>query len=191
MFALLRQVTVSLLGLTLITGILYPLVVTGIAQVVFPYRANGSMMLRHGRAIGSEWIGQSFTDPTYFWSRPSATSPVPYNGAASSGTNYGPLNPSLHAMVQARLKALRAADPGNRAPVPVDLVTASASGLDPHISPATAAYQAARVARLRSLDEAVVQALIAEHTTDRVLGVLGEPAVHVLKLNLALDALSR
>jgi K+-transporting ATPase ATPase C chain len=191
MFALLRQVTVSLLGLTLITGILYPLVVTGIAQVVFPYRANGSMMLRHGRAIGSEWIGQSFTDPTYFWSRPSATSPVPYNGAASSGTNYGPLNPSLHAMVQARLKALRAADPGNRAPVPVDLVTASASGLDPHISPAAAAYQAARVARLRSLDEAVVQALIAEHTTDRVLGVLGEPAVHVLKLNLALDALSR
>lgn len=191
MFALLRQVLSSLIGLTLITGVLHPLLVTGIAQVVFPYRANGSLLRQDGKAIGSERIGQPFTAPTYFWSRPSATRPVPYNGGASSGSNDGPLNPALHTMVQARVEALHRADPGNRAPIPVDLVTASASGLDPHISPAAAAYQAARVARLRGLDVAVVQGLIAEHTANRFLGVLGEPTVHVLKLNIALDRMSR
>lgn len=191
MLTLLRRVTVMLLGLTLITGIIYPLVVTGIAQAVFPYRANGSIIIQDGRAVGSALIGQPFTAPRYFWPRPSATSPGPYNGAASSGTNYGPLHPALSAMAKARIDALRRVDPGNAAPIPVDLVTASASGLDPHLSPAAAAYQAARVARHRGLDEAQVRALIAEHVEGRVFNVLGEPVVNVLELNLALDALSR
>ena len=191
MLTQLRRVTGILIGLTLVTGICYPLVVTGIAQVVFPYRANGSMLMRDGKAVGSALLGQTFTNPGYFWSRPSATVPHLYNGAASSGTNYSPAHPNLRAMVQARIAALRRADPENSAPIPVDLVTASASGLDPHISPAAAVYQAARVARARGLDKTRMDALIAEHVQPRLFGVLGEPVVSVLELNLALDALSR
>jgi K+-transporting ATPase ATPase C chain len=178
-----------LLVMTVFTGILYPLVVTGIAQLLFPRQAAGSLVNRDGRAIGSSLIGQSFTAPGYFWSRLSATTPQPYNGTASGGSNLGPLNPALLDAVKARIAALRAADPGNLSPVPVDLVTASASGLDPDISLAAAQFQAARVARVRAVPLARVQALIAAHTAGRLLGVLGEPRVNVLELNLALDAL--
>ncbi len=173
--------------LTLITGIIYPLVVTGIAQVAFPHQANGSVMVVNGQGVGSELIGQPFDDPRYFWGRLSATSPAPYNAGASSGSNLGPLNPALTGHVQARIDALRAADPGNTAPVPVDLVTASGSGLDPQISVAAAQYQAARVARVRGLAPEVVQAAIARHTEERLLGLLGERRVNVLELNLDLD----
>jgi len=187
--AALRPALLMLLVMSVLTGILYPLVVTGIAQLVFPRQAAGSLVNRDGLALGSSLIGQSFTAPEYFWSRLSATTPQPYNGTASGGSNLGPLNPALLDAVKARIAALRAADPGNSSPVPVDLVTASASGLDPDISPAAAQFQAARVARVRAVPLARVQALIAAHTAGRLLGVLGEPRVNVLELNLALDAL--
>jgi len=188
MFKLLRQSFMLLLVLTVITGALYPLAATGLSQLVFPHQANGSLIVRDGKPVGSSLIGQSFTDPKYFWGRPSATSPQPYNAASSSGSNQGPTNPALADAVKQRIDALRAADPGNTAPVPVDLVTASASGLDPQISPAAAQYQMARVARLRHLSLAQVQSLVQRYTQGRQLGMLGEPRVNVLQLNLALDA---
>jgi K+-transporting ATPase ATPase C chain len=175
--------------LTVLTGLLYPAVMTGLAHIIFPDKANGSIITRDGEAIGSKLIGQSFDDPRYFWGRLSATGPFAYNAAASSGSNYGPLNPALFEMVQTRIDALHAADPDNTDPIPVDLVTASGSGLDPHISPAAAYYQVARVARERELDEATVRALVDDHVEERQLGVLGEPRVNVLELNLALDEL--
>lgn len=186
---LLRPALALFVLLSVLTGALYPLVVTGIARAFFPAAAAGSILTRDGRPVGSSLIGQSFSAPRYFWSRPSATTPQPYNGTASNGSNLGPLNPALLDAVKARVAALRAADPGNTAPVPADLVTASASGLDPHISVAAADYQAPRVARSRGLDVARVRALIAEHREGRLLGLLGEPRVNVLELNLALDAL--
>jgi potassium-transporting ATPase KdpC subunit len=185
----LRPALVLLAVLTVLTGVVYPLAVTGIAQLLFPRAAAGSLVVRGGHALGSALIGQSFSDPGHFWSRPSATTPQPYNGTGSTGSNLGPLNPALLDAVKARIATLRTADPGNSAPVPVDLVTASASGLDPHISVAAAQYQAARVARARSLPEARVRALIDAHTEGRLLGVIGEPRVNVLELNLALDSL--
>ena len=184
----LRPTLVSFALLTVVVGIIYPLVVTGIAQVIFPYQANGSVMVSNGQATGSALIGQPFDDPKYFWARLSATSPFPYNSAASSGSNYGPMNPAYLQAVQARIDALKAADPGNKAPIPVDLVTASGSGLDPEISVAAALYQAPRVARARQLSVDTVQQLVAQYTEDRQLGIFGEPRVNVLKLNLALDA---
>jgi potassium-transporting ATPase KdpC subunit len=184
-----RPAVVLLLLLTVITGIAYPLVVTGIAQLVFPDQAGGSLILKNGKAVGSRLIGQNFSDPKYFWSRPSATSPQPYNGAASSGSNLGPLNPALTDGIKLHIDALRAADPTNTAPIPVDLVTASASGLDPEISVAAVDYQAARVARARGLEVQAVLALIAAHAQGRLLGVIGEPRINVLELNLALDGL--
>ena len=186
----LRPALSMLLVLTLLTGVVYPLTVTGLAQLVFPQQANGSLIVRDGKVIGSELIGQHFDDPKYFWGRPSATSPFPYNAAASSGSNLGPTNPALIEAVKIRVAALRAADPDNEAPVPVDLVTASGSGLDPHITPAAALYQAHRVARLRGLAENQVKDLVARSTEGRQFGFLGEPRVNVLKLNLALDALT-
>jgi K+-transporting ATPase ATPase C chain len=183
-----RAALVGFTLLTLLTGLLYPLAITGIAQLAFPAQANGSLILKDSKPLGSDLIGQPFSDPKYFWGRPSATGPQPYNGLASSGSNQGPTNPALLEAVQARVEALRAVDPDNRAPVPVDLVTASGSGLDPHVSPAAAEYQVARVARLRGLDPAAVRALVGQHTEGRDFGVLGEPRVHVLRLNLALDA---
>ncbi|HTG50787.1 MAG TPA: potassium-transporting ATPase subunit KdpC [Gemmatimonadales bacterium] len=173
--------------LTVVTGVIYPLVITGIAQVTFPAQANGSLIFMGGQPVGSALIGQPFDDPKYFWSRPSATSPFPDNAAASSGSNQGPLNPALAQAVQGRVDALRAADPGNAAPVPVDLVTASGSGLDPHISPAAALYQVPRVARERKLDVETVRTLVERHIERRTFGLLGEPRVNVLALNLALD----
>ncbi len=184
----LRPALVCLGLLTLITGVVYPLVATGIGQLLFPDRANGSLIVKEGRPVGSALIGQPFDDRKYFWGRPSATSPFPYNAGSSSGSNLGPTNPDLHKAVRTRIDALRAADPGDPAPIPVDLVTASASGLDPHISPAAALYQAPRVARARGLDQAVVRRLVEDYTEGRQLGVLGEPRVNVLRLNLALDA---
>jgi K+-transporting ATPase ATPase C chain len=172
---------------TLLTGLAYPLAITGISQLVFSYQANGSLIKRDGEVIGSTLIGQSFTDPAYFWGRPSATQPFPYNGAASAGSNLGPANPALIEAVQSRIRALRAADPGNNSPVPIDLVTASASGLDPHISIAAALYQIPRVARERRVNEADLISLVNKYTEGRQLGFLGEPRVNVLKLNLALD----
>jgi potassium-transporting ATPase KdpC subunit len=186
---LFRPAIVLFLVLTVITGVVYPLVVTGIAQAVFPNQAGGSILIRDGKAVGSRLIGQSFSDPKHFWSRPSATAPQPYNGLASGGSNLGPLNPALTDGIQSHIEALRAADPGNKSPIPVDLVTASASGLDPDISLATAYYQASRVARERGLQLQAVQALIAAHSRGRWLGILGEPRVNVLDLNLALDAM--
>lgn len=188
---LLRQSIVMLLLMTVITGIAYPLLATGLAQLIFPQQANGSLIEKDGRPIGSALIGQSFTDARYFWGRPSATSPNPYNGSSSSGSNTGPSNPALVDTVKQRIDALHAVDPTNTAPVPVDLVTASASGLDPEITPAAAQYQVARVAALRKLSVSQVQALVDECTSGRSLGFLGEPRVNVLKLNLALDATRR
>jgi len=183
----LKPAFLMLIVLSVLTGLIYPLIVTGIAQVVFPRQANGSLIERDGKAVGSALIGQPFSDPKYFWGRPSATAPMPYNAAASGGSNQGPLNPALAEAVKGRIEALQKADPSNKAPIPIDLVTASASGLDPHISPAAAEYQIARVAKARSLDAAKVRALVAEHTEGRQLGFLGEPRVNVLQLNLALD----
>ena len=188
MSKLLRQSFVLLVLMTAITGVLYPLAATGLAQLIFPRQANGSLIMKDGKPVGSVLIGQSFTDPKYFWGRPSATTPQPDNGLNSGGSNLGPTNPALTDAVKQRIAALRAADPGNTAPVPVDLVTASASGLDPEISPAAAQYQLARVARARGLGVAQVQALVDEYTHGRQFGVLGEPRVNVLQLNLALDA---
>jgi potassium-transporting ATPase KdpC subunit len=189
MSSLIRPAITLFLIMTVITGVAYPLVVTGIAQVAFPAQANGSVIEKNGQAVGSRVIGQSFSDPKYFWSRPSATSPQPYNGLASSGSNQGPLNPALTDAVKSRIDALHAADPTNTARVPVDLVTASASGLDPDISVAAAEYQAARVARVRGIAPDAVRALIAKHSQGKFLGVIGEPRVNVLELNLALDSL--
>jgi len=179
-----------LVYMTVITGLIYPVVVTAVAQAFLSKPANGSLIVKDGKPIGSELIGQPFSNPKYFWSRPSATGPYPYNASSSSGSNQGPINPALTDAVAARIKALRDADPGNTAPVPVDLVTASGSGLDPQISPAAAYYQAGRVARVRGIDPNRVRALVAENTTGRQFGILGEPRVNVLKLNLALDALA-
>ena len=186
----LRPALMMLLILTVLTGVMYPLAVTGLAHLLFPTQANGSLMTRDGKVIGSELIGQYFDEPQYFWGRPSATSPYPYNTAASSGSNLGPTNPVLIEAVKTRVAALRAADPGDEAPVPVDLVTASGSGLDPHISPAAALYQVHRVARVRGVQESQVEDLVALHTEERQFGLLGEPRVNVLKLNLALDGLT-
>jgi K+-transporting ATPase ATPase C chain len=184
----LRPALVMFLVLTFLTGVVYPLVVTGVAEGLFPAQAHGSLVFRDGKAVGSTLIGQSFTEPKYFWSRPSATSPMANNGVGSSGSNLGPLNPALVDAVKGRVAALRAADPTNTAPVPVDLVTASASGLDPHISLAAAQYQLSRVAKVRQLSNQVVQGLIDQATQRPVLGLLGEPVVNVLQLNMALDA---
>lgn len=174
--------------LTVVTGVVYPLVVTGIARV-FPGQADGSLILREGKAVGSRLIGQNFSDPKYFWGRPSATSPQPYNATSSGGSNQGPLNPALVDAVKARVTALKAADPGNTLPIPQDLVTASGSGLDPEISPAAALYQVGRIARIRHLDVAAVRALVEKHTEGRQWGLFGEPRINVLELNLALDAM--
>ncbi|KQX89424.1 potassium-transporting ATPase subunit KdpC [Variovorax sp. Root473] len=176
--------------LSALTGLIYPAAVTGAAQALFPAQAAGSLVVRDGKPVGSALIGQNFSDPKHFWGRPSATAPQPYNASASGGSNQGPLNPALADAVKARVEALRAADPGNTAPVPVDLVTASASGLDPDISPAAAHYQAARVARERGVPIDQVNALIAKNTQAPLWGVLGESRVNVLALNLALDASS-
>jgi len=185
---ILRPVLVLLFALSLLTGIVYPLLVTGLAQSLFPAQAHGSLILRDGKAVGSTLIGQSFTDPAHFWGRPSATGPMANNAGASSGSNLGPMNPALTDAVKTRVAALRAADPSNTAAVPVDLVTASASGLDPHISLAAAQYQLGRVATARKLSTQVVQGLIDQATQRPVLGLLGEPVVNVLQLNLALEA---
>ena len=195
MRTMIRAAVMSLLCMTLTTGVVYPLVVTGIAQTIFPAQANGSLITQNGVTAGSALIGQSFDDPKYFWGRLSATGPVPYTAfnpdtlSGSSGSNLGPFSPALKDAATARLDALRAADPGNTTPVPVDLVTASASGLDPQISPEAAEYQVARVARARGLDPARVAELARQYTEGRTLGLLGEPRVNVLRLNLALDAL--
>jgi K+-transporting ATPase ATPase C chain len=189
MSAVIRPAIVLFLVMTVVTGIAYPLVVTGLAQVAFPRQAAGSLIVKDGKAVGSELIGQNFGDPKYFWSRPSATTPQPYNGLASTGSNLGPLNPALTDGIKKNIDALRAADPENKAPVPVDLVTASASGLDPEISLAAANYQAARVARVRGLSAVAVHQLISSHARGRWLGFLGEPRVNALELNLALDEL--
>ncbi|MCS6296147.1 MAG: potassium-transporting ATPase subunit KdpC [Nitrospira sp.] len=188
MAAQLRSALMVFLILTILTGVAYPLVVTGIAQLLFPHQANGSLIYKDGKPIGSTLIGQPFDEPKYFWGRPSATAPFPYNAAASSGSNLGPTNPALTEAVKTRVAALRASDPGNDTPVPVDLVTASGSGLDPHISPASAEYQVRRVARARGREEAFVRTLVSQHTEGRQLGMLGERRVNVLALNLALDA---
>lgn len=177
----------SLLLFTILTGVIYPLVVTGIAQAIFPHQANGSIITKSGKAVGSRLIGQQFDSPKYFWGRLSATGPYPYNSAASSGSNLGPNNPNLTAAVEARIKALHEAEPGNTAKIPVDLVTASGSGLDPHISLAAAEYQIHRVTKARGLADVKVRDIVAKNTKGRWLGLIGEPAVNVLELNLALD----
>ncbi len=187
MTAQLRPAIVTLALFTLITGVLYPLAVTGLAQAIFPWQANGSLITRNGKVIGSELIGQAFNDPRYFWGRPSATAPFPYNAAASSGSNLGPTNPALADAVKSRIDELHKVDPDNTAPIPVDLVTASGSGLDPHISVAAALYQVPRVARERGLSEDQVRRLVGKYTEGRLFGFLGEPRVNVLELNLALD----
>ena len=188
-----RSAAAAVLILTIITGVVYPLLTTALAQTLFPRQANGSLIEQAGQIVGAGPIGQPFDDPRYFWGRPSATAPFPYNAAASAGSNLGPTNDALAAAVQQRIDALAAVDASlgivNPAPVPADLVTSSASGLDPHISPAAAAYQIPRVALARGLSEAQVRALVAQHTEGRQLGLLGEARVHVLKLNLAMDAL--
>lgn len=186
----LKPALVMLLALTALTGVVYPLLVSGIAQALFPDAANGSLIERDGKMVGSALIGQPFSDPKYFWGRPSATGPVTYNASASSGSNQGPLNPALEEAVKGRIAALKDADPSQTAPIPVDLVTASASGLDPHISPAAAAWQAPRIARLRGLPPDTLDDLVEQYTQGRQFGVLGEARVKVLQLNLALDSLA-
>ena len=191
MLTQIRSAVLMFLVLTLITGVVYPLAVTLAAQALFPWQANGSLIVCDGNIAGSALIGQSCDDPKYFWGRPSATSPVPCNAASSGASNLGPTNPALSEVVRKRVEALRSADLGNQAPIPVDLVTASASGLAPHISPAAAEFQVPRVARESHLEEAVVRRLVAEHTEDRTFALLGEPRVNVLELNLALDGVRR
>jgi potassium-transporting ATPase KdpC subunit len=186
-----RPALVLLIVMTVITGVVYPLVVTGIAQVMFPRQANGSLIVKDGKVVGSSLIGQPFDDPKYFWGRPSATTPFAYNAGSSSASNLSPTNPDLVKAVQDRVNALRAADPDSKAAVPVDLVTASGSGLDPHISPAAALYQVHRVAKARKLDEAAIARLVTQHMEGRWLGILGEPRVNVLELHLALDGKER
>lgn len=186
-----KQAFLLLIAFSVLTGVLYPLAITGIAQVVFPREANGSLIYREGQPVGSSLIGQAFSDPKYFWSRPSATSPLPYNAESSAGSNLGPTNPDLLKAVRERIAALRQADPDNDTPIPVDLVTSSASGLDPHISPAAAHYQVARVARVRGMDENAVRSLVAQCTQGRTFGLLGEPRVNVVELNLSLDGSDR
>lgn len=188
MRSLLRPALAFVALMTLLTGVLYPAVITGLAQLLFPSQANGSLVVVDGTTRGSRLVGQPFSAPGYLWSRPSATGPTPYNGAASSGSNQGPSNPVLHDAVAARIAALRAADSTLTGPVPVDLVTASGSGLDPHVSPAAAAIQVPRIARARRLSTAAVEAILAAHTEGRLLGLFGEPRVNVLLVNLALDA---
>lgn len=187
---LVRQSVFVFLVLTVLTGVVYPLLVTGVAQVVFPHQANGSLIERDGKIVGSALIGQQFDDAKYFSSRPSATGPTPYNAAASTGSNYGPTNPAQLDAVKARVESLKQTNPGQSETIPIDLVTASGSGLDPHISPASAEYQIARVAKARGLDEKAVRDLVTAHAEGRTLGLLGEPRVNVLELNLALDALN-
>jgi K+-transporting ATPase ATPase C chain len=187
MFANLRPVLMVFITLSLLTGVLYPLFVTGLAQLIFPGQANGSLMIREGKPVGSELIGQPFDDPKYFWGRLSSTPDFPYNAASSSGSNLGPSNPALAEAVKARVKALQGADPGNQFPIPMDLLTSSGSGLDPHISPAAALYQAPRVARERGLSEDRILRLVEQFTEPRQWGFLGEPRVNVFRLNLALD----
>lgn len=187
MFKQIRIAIVSTLMLTVLCGLVYPFIITGLAQMLFPKQANGSLIYKDRKAVGSHLIGQQFDDPKYFWGRLSATSPVPYNGASSSGSNLGPTNPALFKAVQDRIDALHKVDPDNKALIPVDLVTASGSGLDPQISPAAALYQASRVARVRGIPVATVQGLIEKNTQGRFLGLLGEPGVNVLELNLDLD----
>jgi potassium-transporting ATPase KdpC subunit len=186
---ILRPTLVMFALLTLIVGYAYPLLVTGLANGIFPEQAGGSIVVRDGKPVGSALIGQNFSDPKHFWGRPSATSPQPYNGVGSSGSNLGPLNPALVDAVKGRIEALRAADPGNTQPVPVDLVTASGSGLDPHISVAAARYQVGRVARVRGLPVERVNMLVEQQAERPLLPMIGEPVVNVLRLNLALDAL--
>lgn len=187
MSALVRPAVSLFVLLSVITGLAYPGLVAGVAQLAFPHQANGSLIVQNGKTVGSALIGQNFTSPKYFWGRPSATAPMPYNAAASAGSNLGPLNPALTDAVRARAEALHAADPGNWQPIPIELLTASASGLDPHISPAAAEYQAARIARLRQIDITIVRQQIAGNTEGRDIGILGQPRVNVLKLNHALD----
>lgn len=187
MKALIRPAASLFAVLTVVTGVVYPLAVTGVARAAFPRQAAGSLVVQDGRTLGSTLIGQHFTDPRYFWGRPSATSPMAYNAQGSGGSNLGPLNPALTDAVKARVDALRAADPGNQAAVPVDLVTASASGLDPEISVAAAEYQVPRIARLRGLSAQVVEDIVARHVQGRTLGILGEPRVNVLDMNLELQ----
>jgi K+-transporting ATPase KdpC subunit len=189
MRAQIRPALMVILIFTLLTGVIYPLVVTGVAQLIFPHQANGSLIVNNGQATGSTLIGQQFDDPKYFWGRLSATGPFPYNAAASSGSNLGPSNPALLEAVKARIAALKAVDPTNTNPIPVDLDTASSSGLDPDISVAAALYQMPRVARVRGLSEATVTALVNQSTQGRTFGFLGEPRVNVLELNLALDSI--
>ncbi|SPQ01493.1 potassium translocating ATPase, subunit C [Candidatus Sulfobium mesophilum] len=191
MLTTIRNAFMSLLVFTILTGLVYPVAVTAIAQVLFPDQANGSILMKEGKPVGSTLIGQQFDDPKYFWGRISATGPFPYNGDSSSGSNLGSNNPALLKAVKERIAALHAADPGNTLNIPVDLVTASGSGLDPHISPAAAAYQVQRVALARGIETAIVGALVAANTEDRQFGILGEPRVNVLRLNLALDELGQ
>lgn len=183
----LRTALVLLLALSLLTGIVYPLLVTLVAQAAFPRQAQGSLLLQNGLPVASELVGQPFQDPAYFWGRPSATRPFPYNAAASAGSNLAPSNPALVEIVRQRIDSLRKADPGNPSPIPIDLVTASGSGLDPHISPAAAEYQVGRVARARSVDPTSIRQLVQRSTEDRTLGLLGEPRVPVVQLNRLLD----
>lgn len=191
MLLVLRRSVVSLLLMVVLTGVIYPLVMTGIGHGLFPHRSHGSLIVRRGEIVGSELIGQSFDDPKYFWPRPSATGPVPYNAGASSGSNLGPGNPKLIQAVRERVARLKAADPGNDLPIPVDLVTASGSGLEAYISPAAAQYQLPRVARTRGLSPERVQQLVAENTWGRQWGLLGQPRTNVVTLNLALDRLPK
>ena len=186
---LLRPALSLFVLLSVLTGLAYPLLVTGIAKAAFSEQASGSLILSDGKVVGSRLIGQNFTDPKYFWGRPSATSPMPYNASASSGSNQGPLNPALTDAVKGRIDTLKAADPGNTQPIPADLVNASASGLDPHISPAAADYQITRVAKARRLDPAALKALVGKNTEERQWNLFGEPRVNVLELNMALDSI--
>ena len=189
MFTMIRNSLMSLLLFTVITGLIYPLAVTGLAQAIFPSQANGSVITKNGKAVGSSLLGQQFEDPKYFWGRLSATGPYPYNGAASSGSNLGQNNPALMTNIEGRIKALHEAEPGNTSKIPVDLVTASGSGLDPHISQAAADYQLHRVAKARGLDDTKIRDIVANNTKGRWIGLIGEPVVNVLELNLALDGM--